>query len=454
MALTKVKNIVSEVSELSTTEGGATSLYYDNALALTTQNSGVLVTTMSGSGVVRIATKPSIDNGSISGLANLDSAGVLQWITGGELATNKFYIYDYINNDLVFSGTPLGEVALYYSGIKTLKTTSTGAKIENLGAVDQTLDILNNNSSGSARLRVGYSTGACMDIFREGSSADIYMNTIQADSDIYFQSAGETMALMSGNASVYLYYNGSERIRTTSTGAYFTGGRPITVNAGSGYISLKGSTGGWAEGVSFIGSGDTYVGGFGALGSADTLTHWYIGTAYDDAQVYVYPTTGTFIADGCFPLVTNSYNLGQSTHKWHTVYALTGTINTSDERKKTTVSGSDLGLDFINELHPVSYKMKDEDYEYEQPTESGIPTVISGTNTFHRRHYGLIAQEVEATLSGIGKDTEDFAGYVYDEEGDEYALRYTEFIAPMIKAIQELKAENDELRGRIEALEA
>ena len=34
-----------------------------------------------------------------------------------------------------------------------------------------------------------------------------------------------------------------------------------------------------------------------------------------------------------------------------------------------------------------------------------------------------------------------------------YGLRYSEFISPMIKAIQELKADNDALRARIETLE-
>ena len=130
----------------------------------------------------------------------------------------------------------------------------------------------------------------------------------------------------------------------------------------------------------------------------------------------------------------------------------TGSINPSDRRKKVTISGSDLGLDFVNNLEPVSYMFKDIDLsEFTYPDG----TSCSGILTHHRRHYGLISQDVEATLSGIGKDTEDFAGFIRNEDdgNDFYGLRYTEFMAPMIKAIQELSDKIDDLTTRIEALE-
>ena len=38
-------------------------------------------------------------------------------------------------------------------------------------------------------------------------------------------------------------------------------------------------------------------------------------------------------------------------------------------------------------------------------------------------------------------------------DNGEYQLRYNDLIAPIIKAIQELKAENDILKERIEKLE-
>ena len=60
-----------------------------------------------------------------------------------------------------------------------------------------------------------------------------------------------------------------------------------------------------------------------------------------------------------------------------------------------------------------------------------------------RKHYGLIAQEVKEALDKAG--VEDFGGWVNQEDNTQ-ALRYEEFIAPLIKAVQELSA-------RIKAIE-
>ena len=51
-------------------------------------------------------------------------------------------------------------------------------------------------------------------------------------------------------------------------------------------------------------------------------------------------------------------------------------------------------------------------------------------------HYGLLAQEVQAALGG-----RDFGGHVLadpDDAQSEQGLRYDGFIAPLIRAVQEL----------------
>lgn len=69
----------------------------------------------------------------------------------------------------------------------------------------------------------------------------------------------------------------------------------------------------------------------------------------------------------------------------------------------------------------------------------------------------MIAQEVEDALKQ--ENTENTGMLTVTDEG-EYQLRYNDLLAPMIKAIQELKIENDkmksindELMKRIEKLE-
>ena len=112
---------------------------------------------------------------------------------------------------------------------------------------------------------------------------------------------------------------------------------------------------------------------------------------------------------------------GIPNRRWDDIYATNGTIQTSDETQKTNITSSDLGLSFVNELRPVSYRWVGKS----------------------RTHYGLIAQEVSSSLSVFGKTTHDFAGIT---TGSLMGLRYSELISPMIKAIQELSDEVNQLK--------
>ena len=113
----------------------------------------------------------------------------------------------------------------------------------------------------------------------------------------------------------------------------------------------------------------------------------------------------------------------------------------SDRRLKDNIQESSLGLDFINSLNPVSYKMK---VGKREVAPDGTVTEIPGVRT----HYGFIAQEVEDVVNSSAGG--DFAGWIManpDDEDSAQSLNYMEFISPIVKAIQELSS-------RIEALEA
>ena len=126
---------------------------------------------------------------------------------------------------------------------------------------------------------------------------------------------------------------------------------------------------------------------------------------------------------------------GFSSLRWTTVYATTGTINTSDARHKMNVVSSNLGLNFISNLNPISYSWIDGGTPATEPNEVGPRP---GKRTF----YGFLAQDVKKTLDSLG--TGDFGGWTLDDPKDPdslQGLRYTEFISPMVKAIQELSAQ-------------
>jgi hypothetical protein len=159
------------------------------------------------------------------------------------------------------------------------------------------------------------------------------------------------------------------------------------------------------------------------------------------------------------PGTDDTYDVGTASYRWDDIYATNTTIQSSDERLKDDITDSDLGLDFICDLRPISYRWKDytaterhhvlkEDEYDEDGNQLYVEEEMEVEHTYARTHYGMVAQEVEATLSEHGKTTEQFAGFIHNEDADMYGLRYAEFIAPMIKSIQELKAENDDLKAK------
>jgi hypothetical protein len=138
------------------------------------------------------------------------------------------------------------------------------------------------------------------------------------------------------------------------------------------------------------------------------------------------------------PSVNNQGYIGDSSHRWQAIYATNGTIVTSDVREKEEIKSTQLGLDFVNDLNPVSFKWIDNER--------------LDASKDKRNHQGLIAQEVAKTLEKHGVNKNEFGGLDIqktDEYDDFHAMSYEQLIAPMIKAIQELKAEIEELKKQI-----
>jgi hypothetical protein len=161
----------------------------------------------------------------------------------------------------------------------------------------------------------------------------------------------------------------------------------------------------------------------------------------------------------------------------------------SDRRDKTDITPTELGLDFIKALEPVDFRwdtrdsyrvaapippipISEEASEIEKENyDSAIAAYNSeivawkeanktdalkpdGSKKRSRIHHGLIAQDVEALIKLTGKDFGGFQDHKRSDGQDVLSIGYTELIAPIIKALQELAKENEELRGRITTLEA
>ena len=109
----------------------------------------------------------------------------------------------------------------------------------------------------------------------------------------------------------------------------------------------------------------------------------------------------------------------------------------SDARIKTKVKENVPGLEFINLLKPVTY-------HFDVDKQNELMGVISnekveGMYDIEKIAFtGFLAQDVEAAAKKINYD---FSGL--DKSGEVLGLRYAEFVVPLVKAVQELDA-NDE----------
>ena len=154
-------------------------------------------------------------------------------------------------------------------------------------------------------------------------------------------------------------------------------------------------------------------------------------------------------------------NSGATLYYWRNLRYTNSLILNSDRRLKRNIDDSDLGLSFINLLRPVKYtryympnaRIMDGD---EPALDANGNTVIDESLNYNgqRYHYGLIAQEVKESLDAVGiGDT--FAGWVMDdpENPESYqSLSYEKFIAPIIKAVQELSNMVESLQQEVNTL--
>lgn len=99
---------------------------------------------------------------------------------------------------------------------------------------------------------------------------------------------------------------------------------------------------------------------------------------------------------------------------------------TSDKRWKNNIQSSELGLDFIKKLNPVSY--------------------IRNNDLNKKTEYGFIAQELQTALQDAGAANNSIINT--DNKGM-LGVRYNDLLAPMVKAIQQLADRNAKLEEHV-----
>ena len=129
----------------------------------------------------------------------------------------------------------------------------------------------------------------------------------------------------------------------------------------------------------------------------------------------------------------------------------------SDARDKTDFTALDLGLDFVKDLKPVTYKW-DKRSKYGDKSADDYDLNAQTPDGTHKEDWldiGFKAQEVEALEIAAGYKVGDKKNLTvsYGSDGKQMGLQYGKFVPILVKAIQEQQTLIESLTARIETLE-
>ena len=283
-----------------------------------------------------------------------------------------------------------------------------------------------------------------------------------------FALQGASGSAASGNVAVGSYALEVISSGTNNTAVGHTAGDSITTGtentivgatAGQSVTTAQRNTliGYGAGDVINTGSFNTFVGRWAGIDISSGQYNTGIGELALGIS-FVNCTNSTALGAGASVTGSNEVQLGNGSTN---TYYYNSIQMRSDMRDKAEIQDTDLGLDFIMALRPRKYKWDLRDmYRTPRPAPNASQAEIDawkqanslgnivpdGTKKRSRFHQGLIAQEVKQVIDQMGVDFGGYQDHKVNGGEDVLSLGYDEMIAPLVKAIQELKAEFDEYK--------
>ena len=145
----------------------------------------------------------------------------------------------------------------------------------------------------------------------------------------------------------------------------------------------------------------------------------------------------------------NNFTFGNSGTDSNIAFGATSITAPSDVRLKEDIQDEEVGLDFINDLRPVTFQWKK---EKDIPSDMKAYKEGSEERTMNGKYnHGFIAQEVKEVIDNHNLK-EGFDMWAEDEADGRQRVAPNALMSVMVKAVQELSATVDELKAEIQTL--
>ena len=314
-------------------------------------------------------------------------------------------------------------------GVNAMAAGSLAGAEYNIAIGNYALDAL---TSGDSNLGIGYNAGTA--ITTGTKNVSVGNSSHLAVTEGFSNTAMGYFAASTLTTGDYNNYFGEDAGKTLTTGNH---------NTGIGYQTAG------AE-ATMTGSQNTCLGNYAGFGITSGSTNTIVG--YDAGQNISSGGNNTVIGNAAGitgspggNIVTGSNNLHLGDENVSSCQIQTDWTVASDQRDKTDFTALDIGLDFVNNLKPYTYKW---DKRIKYVSKENRSTVDLDTITHDGTHkedwldLGFKAQDVEALEKAAGYKIADKTNLTTSltEDGKQYGIKYSNFVPILVKAVQELSA--------------
>jgi len=270
---------------------------------------------------------------------------------------------------------------------------------------------LNSNSTGSSNTSTG--------------TFSLYQNTTGSNNAAYGLNALYSNTTSGYNAAFGTYaLNNTISGFNTAVGTYALGQNSTgTQNTGVGYEAGQ---------LNVTGSNNTNIGAVAGLTNST-----------DNSMCLGYLSGNTFGGSNTVTCGNSSISFMVAQVQWSSF---------SDRRIKDNIKENVPGLAFINKLKPVTYNLNI--HREDEMLNKGKKPASDWRGRYDiekKLMTGFVAQDVEQAANEMGYE---FSGVQKPSTEDGlYAITYSEFVVPLVKAVQELSKQNDDKDAKINNLQ-